>query len=354
MSIYVRDAGGNRQKIAGVGLPGPAGKSAYQYAVEGGFTGTEEEFRAVVGVRSNPNLLDNWYFADPINQRGQKEYGDNQYAIDRWYCQGTGKLTVNPNYTTIERADLFYNAIQPIDLNEMDLRGKYVTFSCIFQENEDFCVRLLGSNVTIGTTENGFDVRSDKSQIGVLHATALIPSTCRYLQCAITSDRNPTSENPHAIVIAAKLELGPVQTLAHKEGDTWVLNDPPPDPTLELAKCQYFQYTPFSNFNGYGDVASGYIWNETGALFVISCPKMRSTPTLIIDNIAKFQITTKTKTGMRNDITPETIGIQNSIGNCILLWVTVASSYGMEPGAACGLWVGQAPGTVPFLLDANL
>lgn len=83
MSIYVRDADGNRQKIAGVVLPGPAGKSAYQYAVEGGFSGTEEEFRAVVGVRSNPNLLDNWYFADPINQRGQKEYGDNQYAIDK-------------------------------------------------------------------------------------------------------------------------------------------------------------------------------------------------------------------------------------------------------------------------------
>ena len=41
--------------------------------------------------------------------------------------------------------------------------------------------------------------------------------------------------------IAAKLELGTVQTLAHKEGDTWVLNDPPPDPALELAKCQRYQ-----------------------------------------------------------------------------------------------------------------
>ncbi len=46
-----------------------------------------------------------------------------------------------------------------------------------------------------------------------------------------------------------KLELGPVQTLAHKdENGNWILNDPPPNKALELTKCQrYFvsfgQYT---------------------------------------------------------------------------------------------------------------
>lgn len=45
-----------------------------------------------------------------------------------------------------------------------------------------------------------------------------------------------------ASIVAVKLELGSEQTLAHKEGDTWVLNDPPPDPALELEKCQrYFE-----------------------------------------------------------------------------------------------------------------
>ena len=95
MSIYVRDTNGNRQKIAGVGLPGPAGKSAYQYAVEGGFSGTEEEFRAVVGIRNNDNLLDNWYLADPINQRGQKEYTGARYTIDRWKLwSADGQLSI--------------------------------------------------------------------------------------------------------------------------------------------------------------------------------------------------------------------------------------------------------------------
>ncbi len=41
---------------------------------------------------------------------------------------------------------------------------------------------------------------------------------------------------------AMKLELGPVQTLAHQgAGGNWVLNDPPPNRALELAKCQRHQ-----------------------------------------------------------------------------------------------------------------
>lgn len=49
-------------------------------------------------------------------------------------------------------------------------------------------------------------------------------------------------------IIAAKLELGPVQTLAHQDTDgNWVLNDPPPNKALELAKCQrYFEISAWN------------------------------------------------------------------------------------------------------------
>ena len=43
------------------------------------------------------------------------------------------------------------------------------------------------------------------------------------------------------VIKAAKLELGKSQTLAHKEGSNWILNDPPPNPALELLKCQKYQ-----------------------------------------------------------------------------------------------------------------
>ena len=45
------------------------------------------------------------------------------------------------------------------------------------------------------------------------------------------------------LIRAAKLELGSQQTLAHQDADgNWVLNDPPPNKALELAKCQRYQY----------------------------------------------------------------------------------------------------------------
>lgn len=38
----------NGKKVAGVGLPGANGKSAYQAAVDGGYTGTESEFNELL------------------------------------------------------------------------------------------------------------------------------------------------------------------------------------------------------------------------------------------------------------------------------------------------------------------
>lgn len=42
-------------------------------------------------VRRGDNLLDNWYFADTINQRGQTEYTSAGYTIDRWSIEGRCK-----------------------------------------------------------------------------------------------------------------------------------------------------------------------------------------------------------------------------------------------------------------------
>lgn len=345
MSIYVRDAAGNRHKIAGVGLPGPAGKSAYQYAVEGGFSGTEEEFRAVVGVRSNPNLLDNWYFADPINQRGQTEYIDFGYTIDRWATEGAaikvgddGLQLENPSegavqfVTNFEASRLIDNQVYTASLLAKDLIG---SGTMVIQYREGAFTYLLSAPLSDGL----ISVSGNLSTSGV-----------NLLGYMIVLHPNSSVK-----LIAAKLELGPVQTLAHQDASgNWVLNDPPPNKALELAKCQRYQYTPFSNFTGYGDIADGWVWLDTAACFILPLPKMRHTPTLIVDDITKFRISAKTQTGIRSDIVPEAISAPNSIGNCIKLQATVDSSYGMEPGSACELWVYQAQGTVPLLFDANL
>lgn len=46
MSASIIDASGKKITVAGRGVPG---KSAYDYAVDGGYTGTEEEFRSIMG-----------------------------------------------------------------------------------------------------------------------------------------------------------------------------------------------------------------------------------------------------------------------------------------------------------------
>ena len=48
MALYV-----NGKKVAGIGLPG---KSAYQYAVDGGYAGTEEEFEEMLANAGNKPL----------------------------------------------------------------------------------------------------------------------------------------------------------------------------------------------------------------------------------------------------------------------------------------------------------
>ena len=237
MSIYVRDAAGNRQKIAGVGLPGPAGKSAYQYAVEGGFSGTEEEFRAVVGVRSNPNLLDNWYLADPINQRGQTEYIGFVHTIDRWGTEGAtikvgddGLQLENPSegavqfVTNFEASRLIDNQVYTASLLAKDLIG---SGAMVIQYREGAFTYLLLAPLSDGL----ISVSGNLSTSGV-----------NLLGYMIVLHPNSSVK-----LIAAKLELGPVQTLAHKEGDTWMLNDPPPDKALELAKCQRYYLSSYIN-----------------------------------------------------------------------------------------------------------
>lgn len=176
---------------------------------------------------SNPNLLDNWYFADPINQRGQTEYTGAVYTIDRWF-NGHSELITRVEDDCISCTGTGLNLQQIISSN---LAGQTVCMSVLCAGN---------INLVIGYLRNGeyqypVMVSMNQENIGLLTLTYDIPSdvtqTVIYLQTVSGTAR----------YYAAKVELGPVQTLAHKEGDTWLLNDPPPNKALELLKCQRYQ-----------------------------------------------------------------------------------------------------------------
>jgi len=321
MSIYVRDADGNRQKIAGVGLPGPAGKSAYQYAVEGGFSGTEEEFRAVVGIRNNDNLLDNWYLADPINQRGRTEYGSG-YAIDRW---SSAKTIISDGYVSFQD-----NFIQSFEWDRFKpLLGKIVTLSYL---NKD--AKLTTAT---GAIPNSFESNELQGLYFGPFAMYVFPGGSAQVFRLDTSDT----------IIAAKLELGPVQTLAHKEGDTWVLNDPPPNKALELAKCQRYQFVinPQQLYAKFGIAVSRDI-DMVFADVALPVP-LRALPAIQVTNVNNIRFI---RCGpMEAQIPITNVSLNSIIGNIIYLNIEV-------PGISLGDYgfMDFSSTDARIVLDANL
>lgn len=92
---------------------------------------------ALVRDLPNPNLLDNWYFADPINQRGATEYTAEGFTIDRWKMSlndavnpslsiGDGCIVLHNETTTGTPCSCFIS--QRIE-NPSRFAGKTITFS---------------------------------------------------------------------------------------------------------------------------------------------------------------------------------------------------------------------------------
>lgn len=173
---------------------------------------------------SNPNLLDNWYFGRPVNQRGQTEHTGTQYGyfIDRW------RLGAYDQTVTITESGLHWSTTEGIWYTQI-------------LENFD---ELIGSTLTLSAIIDGVlysvtGVLNESSKIGMQPVGNLfVELTHDEKSFRFVTYNNPT---PTVTILAAKLELGPTQTLAHQEGDKWVLNEVP-DYGEQLRRCQrYFQ-----------------------------------------------------------------------------------------------------------------
>ena len=153
----------------------------------------DDGLNIVRGV-SNPNLLDNWYFGNPVNQRNVSGTIDAVgYFLDRWKLV-SGSVTIGSNGIT-----------------------------------------LNGTIVQILETAVGTDV----SASALTTEGAVVAS---YDNNSKTFSLTGTGQT----FVAAKLELGTQQTLAHQENGVWVLNEIP-DYGEQLRRCQRY----FVNFNPY-------------------------------------------------------------------------------------------------------
>lgn len=277
---------------------GPGGKSAYQTAIDAGYSGSEEAFNAAlvavpghiadtdihvtaaqkdawnstvrydaaqsltdaqktqargnIGSASsteleeistaltekpNPNLLDNWYFGNLVNQRGKTSYshsGDYEYSVDRWKSASTMTCSVESDCVliTINRGGgLFMTLLEKPE----QYAGKTLTISALLKGPESSKCRFYYKDGSTVIVSSEYPVGSTKTLISYTFTinTALnIPSI--YPSYLMGADEFR--------LYAAKLELGSQQTLAHQDANgDWVLNEIP-DYGEQLARCQrYFQ-----------------------------------------------------------------------------------------------------------------
>lgn len=223
---------------------------------------------AAVRGGSNPNLLDNWYFADPINQLGQKEYSSIGYSIDRWINESSDCLRVEDDGIVIENEEIRgqgHGVSQTIEKGRL-IPGYTYTLSALVSElNGSALITFYGKesvNIQLGINSLTFVFTGEEARAGA-YPVANLQGTIK--------------------LIAAKLEPGTQQTLAHQDADgNWVLNDPPPNKALELAKCQRYQYNPLYNATGsYNRVGHGISGYGNLVLVLVPLPtSMRIAPTI--------------------------------------------------------------------------
>lgn len=214
--------------------------------------------------RSNPNLLDNWYFGRPVNQRGQTEYTAVGYTVDRWKLDIGEAVTLEDGCICLKKSGTYWGEYFD-DFNQFI--GMTLTGSVLLSDG----TLRTGSFVYNGSVNQGQTFFS--SELG-FYVQALSDSST---QCEINSNVDNVK------IKAVKLELGSTQTLAHKEGDKWVLNEIP-DFGEQLRRCQRY-FVRLTNAYGYG-----WTYNSSIANFFVSLPTtMRANPVIKLTTNGEIQ-----------------------------------------------------------------
>ena len=179
---------------------------------------TGQKIDDTIDYVTNPNLLDNWYFANPVNQRGQTSWVNPSnwpYSIDRWQITPSSVVSLADDGITVT-ADLQ----QALEKDRFEF-GRTYTFSVLSSDGR------LGKHTFVLTSDTNINVGLGFG----------------YFVCFLSGDNVWFRiYGDGSTYKAAKLELGSQQTLAHKDANgNWVLNEIP-DYGEQLARCQrYFQ-----------------------------------------------------------------------------------------------------------------
>lgn len=206
----------------------------------------------------NPKLLDNWYWGNPVNQRGQTSYTGTGYGgIDRFTFDGQGgTMTVGDGFVSFQKTGDYTSPIQFFE-NSRVPANQTATISAIVNDDLFFATGTLESGVVAVCPGGRFEAYRLDTR-----------SVFRFVFTGSDTYK----------VRAVGLELGTQQTLAHKEYGEWVLNEIPKFGD-QLAECQRYYYRWPYLVQYFQSVVGG--WSMADIQFPVT---MRTTP--VISGIA--------------------------------------------------------------------
>lgn len=329
-----------------------------------------------LGTFVRPNLLDNAYFLNPVDQRGGRislqgipVYHDaaftnfmgnqaetavtciksgenyqriingqgagyvkaadvvrgyipawNGYSIDRWSVESDSEIVITlvnggirvKNTANVERQ---FKQILPIDLN---LAGMMITISVLVGDvigNVNYVLTQVNdpykNTATCSISTNGLFSSSGSALTG---------------QQKIVFILAPGAE---ITLLAAKLELGPTQTLAHREGDKWVLNEVP-EYGEQLRRCLRHDYI-LGNSSQNCPIGVGTAYSNDGVVCVIQLPEyMRTNPAVVLSGEVQIRFSAT------QILTATSVLNYGFSGDKVQLYFPGLS--GLTPGQSCDLY----------------
>lgn len=283
----------------------------------------------------NPNLLDNWFFGRPVNQRNgyyipagvkyntlswteagttDKAYpvigyigqdpliavnGTNYivgksvqvpgycaagYTVDRWFLEQPYNLKIDATglHFTPSNLDSYTNLIQQISVEKWTiLNGKTITVSALTSDG-----KLLSESGT-WTPESGPAVRFDNFEFS---SAAFVNAPSYQL------GRLYVYAGKSADVLAVKVELGSTQTLAHQENGVWILNEIP-DFGEQLRRCTYYAEKVESKDTAAITNSTYVPSGATSAVFILPYARKRTVPAINFNDVSNYRIIARSISG---------------------------------------------------------
>ena len=182
------------------------------------------------------NILHNWDFRNPVNQRGASSYTADGYTIDRW-VKISGNLTIDIADSFVRLTPTSTGSCmwgQRIEFQKI-YSGKRVTLSIRYKLPGQDGGRQILARTNLGNIAASIIGPWSTSAWNIVSSTFTIPDGITSLD--VVHYVNNQMGN-YIDIESAKLELGDISTLA---------NDPPMDFGRELAICQRYQFSPMEN-----------------------------------------------------------------------------------------------------------